>query len=86
MPVFSDCYALYSDTQENATRIAQAVSVQQESVGKPILTLRDAIAAGSFFDRPGPADVVNVGDAKGVGGGWRVWAGSHIIKPPLLVH
>jgi len=64
MLVFSDCYALYSDTQENATRIAQAVSVQQESAGKPILTLQDAIAAGSFFDSPGPADVVKVGDAK----------------------
>jgi len=53
-----------ADTQENATRIAQAVSVQQESAGKPILTLQDAIAAGSFFDSPGPADVVKVGDAK----------------------
>ena len=39
--------------------------MQQESVGKPLLTIQEAIAAGSFFDSPGPADVVKVGDAKG---------------------
>lgn len=39
--------------------------MQQESVGKPLLTIQEAIAAGSFFDNPGPADVVKVGDAKG---------------------
>ena len=65
----SQWFCILADTQENATLIAQAVTVQQESVGKPILTTQEAIAAGSFFDNPGPADVVKVGDAKG-GSGW----------------
>ena len=65
----SQWFCILADTQENATLIAQAVTVQQESVGKPILTTQEAIAAGSFFDNPGPADVVKVGDAKG-GSDW----------------
>ena len=35
-----------------------------ESQGKPLLTIADAIEAGSYFENPG-AKVVQVGDAKG---------------------
>ena len=42
-----------------------AAGIEYESVGKPILTIQDAIAAGSFFDNPGASPVV-VGDAKGM--------------------
>ena len=54
-----------ADTQWNATRIAEAAAagVKYEIVGKPILTIQEAITAGSFFDPPG-ASVLQVGDAK----------------------
>ena len=40
------------------------VEVSYESQGKPLLTIADAIEAGSYFKDPG-ADVVQVGDPKG---------------------
>ncbi len=54
------------DTEWNATAIAAVATagIEYESVGKPILTIPEAIAAGSFFDNPG-ASQVKVGDAKG---------------------
>ena len=52
------------DTQQNANMIAgvAAAGVKYESAGKPILTIQEAIAAGSFFDPE--ASVLQVGDAK----------------------
>ena len=52
------------DTQENANRIAQAVTVEYESLGRPIVTTEDAIRANSYVDNLEPS-VVKVGDAKG---------------------
>lgn len=52
------------DTQENANRIAQAVSVEYESLGRPIVTTEDAIRSNSYVDNVEPS-VVKVGDAKG---------------------
>ena len=54
-----------ADTQEHANRMAQAVDVSYESVGAPLLTIKDAIAANSFYDSPGEQDVVKIGDAEG---------------------
>ena len=53
-----------SETQQQADDIALAVEVTYESQGKPLLTISDAIEAGSYFENPG-ADVLRVGDAKG---------------------
>ena len=44
-------------------RIAQVVEVQYQVVGQPLLTIQEAIRAGSFFGK-GPG-VLTVGDAKG---------------------
>ena len=44
--------------------IALAVKVSYESQGKPLLTIADAIAAGSYFEDPG-RQPIEVGDAKG---------------------
>ena len=66
------CYVLYVcmyiciDTQENADRAAKMVTVQYSSQTKPLLTIADAIKANSIYDYPGAANVLNVGDAKGV--------------------
>ena len=52
------------DTQENANRIAQAVTVEYESLGRPLVTTEDAIRANSYVDNVEPS-VIKVGDAKG---------------------
>ena len=51
------------DTQENANRIAQTVTVEYESLGPPIVTTEDAIRANSYVDNVKPA-VIKIGDAK----------------------
>ena len=56
---------LLSDTQQHADQIAQAVTVSYESLGKPILTIEDAIEQKSFFSSPGKS-VKKVGDPQGV--------------------
>ncbi len=38
-----------ADTQEHANQMAKAVTVKYKSLGKPILTIQDAITAKSFF-------------------------------------
>ena len=55
---------LITDTQENASHIAQAVTVEYESLGRPLVTTEDAIRANSYVDNIKPS-VINVGDAKG---------------------
>ena len=40
------------------------MKVSYESQGKPLLTIADAIAAGSYFEDPG-RQPIEVGDAKG---------------------
>ena len=42
------------------------VKIQYTSKGKPILTVADAIQNNSFYDFPGEAQILTVGDAKGV--------------------
>ena len=54
----------FSETQQQAEEIALAVQVTYDPVGKPLITIAEAIAADSFFPNPG-ADVLRVGDAKG---------------------
>ena len=54
-----------ADTLENAVKMAAAVSASYEVIDKPILTVQEAIEKNSFFDSPGPADVVKIGDAEG---------------------
>ena len=44
--------------------IAKSIDVQYQSQGKPILTIKDAIAAGSFYPNPGAAEL-NVGNVTG---------------------
>jgi len=56
---------LYIDTQANADRAAKMVKIQYKSKGKPILTIADAIKNNSFYDFPGEANAIVVGDAKG---------------------
>jgi len=41
------------------------VNIQYKSKGKPILTIADAIKDNSFYDFPGEANAIVVGDAKG---------------------
>jgi len=41
------------------------VKIQYKSKGKPILTIADAIKNNSFYDYPGEANAIVVGDAKG---------------------
>lgn len=52
-----------ADTQEHANQMAKAVSIKYESLGKPILTISDAIEAKSFYDTGETA--VKIGDAEG---------------------
>lgn len=51
-------------TQMSASKMVQAVRVSYQSLGKPILTIKDAIAQNSFFNEPGSADVFTAGDAE----------------------
>lgn len=51
-----------ADTQENAVKIAQKVEVCYERVGKPVLTIQEAIQAGSFYGKE--PRVRRIGDAK----------------------
>eukprot|EP00731_Ephydatia_muelleri_P028954 Em0020g598a len=71
-PVFATDFSEYAgqavalvlaDTQEYANVIARAVVVGYQDVGKPILTIQDAIAARSFYPFPGSQQVLSVGDA-----------------------
>lgn len=49
-----------ADTPEHAAQMAQAVTIQYQSLGKQILSIQDAIAAGSFYpQQPG----TTIGDA-----------------------
>ena len=41
-----------ADTQEHANEMAKAVTIRYKSLGKPILTIKEAIAAKSFFPNP----------------------------------
>lgn len=52
-----------ADTQEHANQMAQAVTVKYQSMGKLILTIKDAIAANSFYDEPGTDGILKIGDA-----------------------
>ena len=52
------------DTQENANHIAQAVTLEYESLGRPLVTTEDAIRANSYMENLEPS-VIKVGDAKG---------------------
>ena len=62
--LFLHCHLiLLAETQQQADEIALAVEVSCESQGKPLLTIADAIEAGSYFDNG--SDVVQVGDVKG---------------------
>ncbi|XP_065883616.1 xanthine dehydrogenase-like isoform X2 [Dysidea avara] len=56
---------IVADTQANADRAAKMVKIQYTSKGKPILTVADAIQNNSFYDFPGEAQILTVGDAKG---------------------
>ena len=51
-----------ADTQEHAHQMAQAVTLTYQSLGKQILTIQDAIAANSFYDKEPD---INIGDADG---------------------
>ena len=53
-----------ADTQENARRIALAVTVQYDDAKPTIVTIEDAIAKESFFTDPDSNIHVEVGDAK----------------------
>ena len=66
------------DTQENASHIARAVSVEYESLGRPIVTTEDAIRANSYVENLEPS-VIKVGDAKGKPGKTS-GAHTHILK------
>ena len=57
---------MLSDTQENADHAAKRVTVQYSSQAKPLLTIADAIEAGSIYDYPVEANALIVGDANGV--------------------
>ena len=54
-----------ADTQEQANQMARAVKVEYKSLGKPILTIKDAIAAKSFFSIPTNSSLNKVGNAEG---------------------
>lgn len=54
-----------ADTQQNANRMAQAVSVSYQTLGKPILTIAEAIENNSFFDSPAASDVIKTGNSEG---------------------
>ena len=54
-----------ADTQEQANQMARAVKVEYKSLGKPILTITDAIAAKSFFSIPTNSSLNKVGNAEG---------------------
>jgi len=56
---------VFIDTQANADCAAKMVKIQYKSKGKPILTIADAIRNNSFYDFPGEANAIIVGDAKG---------------------
>ena len=55
-----------ADTQEHANQMARAVSIKYKSMGKLILTIKDAIAAKSFYDEPGTDGILKIGDANGM--------------------
>lgn len=55
---------LSTDTQEHADQIAKAVSVSYKSLGRPILTLEEAIEQKSFFSSP-KKKTEKVGDPQG---------------------
>ena len=59
-------YSPYIDTQANADRAAKMVKIQYKSLGKPILTIADALKAKSAYEYPGEGNVVVSGDAKGI--------------------
>ena len=65
MPLNLLLIGILLDTQENANRIAQAVVVEYESLGKPVLTIKESIEAGWIFDKPGTT-VKTVGDPEGI--------------------
>ena len=52
-----------ADTQEHADQMARAVNVKYESSGKPILNIKEAVAAKSFY--PASEDPVKIGNAEG---------------------
>ena len=54
-----------ADTQEHANQMAKAVKIQHKSLSKPILTIKDAIAAKSFFPLSGSSSLNKVGNADG---------------------
>ena len=58
------CVCLCPDTQENASHIARAVTVEYESLGRPLVTTEDAVRANSYINNLEPS-VIKVGDAKG---------------------
>ena len=65
-PLSKACWCLpflLSETQELANKAAGAVSVTYESLGTPILSIKDAIARESFFIDPDP---LVTGEAAGV--------------------
>ena len=53
-----------ADTLAHAKEMADAVVVQYKQLGKPILTIQDAIKASSFFDDDVSPGVISIGDAK----------------------
>ena len=62
IPILLSKTSLPQETQQQADEIALVVKVSYESQGKPLLTIADAIAAGSYFKYPG---TIEAGDAKG---------------------
>ena len=61
--LISQYFNHWTDTQENADRIAQAVTVEYDSLGPPLVTVEDAIKANSYVENVKPSEV-RVGDAK----------------------
>ncbi len=51
-----------ADTQEHADKMAKAVNIKYESLGKPILSIQDAMKANSFHPS---TNIVSIGNADG---------------------
>ena len=52
-----------ADTFQHAHQMSRAVSIKYESLGKPILSIQDAIAAGSYYNQN--PNFVTIGNVDG---------------------
>ncbi len=56
---------MIADSQTNADRMAKTVTVQYRPLGKPILTIQQAIEMESFHNDPN-LTTINIGNTEGI--------------------